>query len=136
MGLKHSINNKECKDTSCWCHVYTDTDPVVVGEGVQYDVNEDMRWSFNCMSFEDYKLFSDIDLGVADMVNHPAHYQLEVDGAQIEVTKLIETVLTKEEYIGFLKGNILKYHIRAKNKNGKEDVKKAHFYSKILDELI
>lgn len=71
-----------------------------------------------------------------DIVNHPKHYQLEVDGAQIEVTKLIELVTTKEEYIGYLKGNILKYHIRSHAKNGVEDIKKANFYSRILDRLI
>jgi len=71
-----------------------------------------------------------------DMVNHPKHYKLNIKGAHIEVTELIESVLSKEEYIGYLKGNILKYHIRAKTKNGLEDIKKANFYSKILDKLI
>lgn len=70
------------------------------------------------------------------MVNHPNHYQIVVNGKKIEVTELIEEVLTREEYIGFLKGNILKYHVRAHNKNGDEDIKKAHFYSVILDKIL
>lgn len=72
----------------------------------------------------------------ADMVNHPKHYQIEVGDAKIEVTELIEEVLTREEYIGFLKGNVLKYHIRAHSKNGEEDIKKANFYSVILDRIL
>ena len=73
---------------------------------------------------------------VSDMVNHPKHYQIDVKGKHIEVTELIETVLTREEDVGYLKGNILKYHIRAHAKGGVEDIKKANFYSRILDNLV
>ena len=71
-----------------------------------------------------------------DMVNHPKHYQIVVGDSNIEVTELIETALTIEEYIGYLKGNILKYHIRAHANNGREDIMKANFYSRILERLI
>jgi len=71
-----------------------------------------------------------------DMVNHPKHYQINVKGKKIEVTELIETVLTREEYIGYLRGNILKYHIRAHEKNGNEDILKSNFYSVILDRIL
>jgi hypothetical protein len=79
---------------------------------------------------------TNLSIMVEDMVNHPKHYKINIKGAHIEVTELIESVLSKEEYIGYLKGNILKYHIRARAKNGLEDIKKANFYSKILDKLI
>ena len=36
--------------------------------------------------------------------------------------------MTKEAYRGFLEGNILKYPLRYKRKNGLEDLKKAKTY--------
>ena len=41
-------------------------------------------------------------------------------------------LLTHEEYVGFLKGNIFKYTKRYQNKNGLEDLKKANEYQKEL----
>ena len=42
-------------------------------------------------------------------------------------------LLTKSEYVGFIKGNIFKYVTRYQNKNGVEDLQKAKTY---LEELI
>jgi len=42
---------------------------------------------------------------VTDMVNSPPHYGTGV----IECIDYIEDFLTKEEYIGYLRGNIAKY---------------------------
>lgn len=42
-------------------------------------------------------------------------------------------LLTHEEFIGFIKGNIIKYLIRYRQKNGKEDLQKAKTY---LEELM
>lgn len=62
-------------------------------------------------------------------VNHPSHYNSKGK----ETIKVLEDYLSKEEYAGFLKGNILKYIHRYENKNGVEDLNKAKWY---LDELI
>jgi hypothetical protein len=40
--------------------------------------------------------------------------------------------MTKEQFVGFLKGNIIKYLWRFEHKNGVEDLKKAHFYQNRL----
>lgn len=41
--------------------------------------------------------------------------------------------MTREEFIGFLRGNVIKYAARANEKGGVEDYKKARHY---LDKLI
>ena len=65
----------------------------------------------------------------ADVVNSPEHYNM----LDIEAINLIEMSMTKEEFLGYLKGNVLKYIIRYKHK-GKagEDLDKGKWY---LDRL-
>lgn len=41
-------------------------------------------------------------------------------------------LISYDEYIGFLKGNVIKYTIRAENKNGVEDIDKAIDYLNYL----
>ncbi len=41
-------------------------------------------------------------------------------------------LISKEEYKGFLKGNVIKYVVRAEYKNGVEDIDKAIDYLKHL----
>jgi hypothetical protein len=67
----------------------------------------------------------------ADMVNHPPHYAS--DG--IECIEAIQAQLTKEEYRGYLKGNVAKYLWREKHKGGTESLKKAQWYLARLVEL-
>ena len=64
-----------------------------------------------------------------DNVNHPSHY---TDGS-IECIEAIEAQLTREEYRGYLKGNIAKYVWRENHKGGVESLKKAQWY---LDRLV
>lgn len=64
-----------------------------------------------------------------DNVNHPAHY----GAGRIECIEYIEDFLSREEYIGYLRGNIAKYMHRWRYKNKVEDLKKARWY---LDRLI
>lgn len=64
----------------------------------------------------------------------PNHYKLNVKGIDCEVRDVMQAVMTEEEYDGFLYGNILKYILRAKRKNGKEDLKKAKQYIEWLIE--
>ena len=51
----------------------------------------------------------------------------------VECIEAIESMVGEEGYIGFLRGNILKYVWRYKQKNGVEDLHKAGVY---LDWLI
>jgi hypothetical protein len=65
-------------------------------------------------------------------VDHPAHY----GGAEnpFEVIKVLEAWLTPQEFHGFLRGNVLKYEARAKDKGGIEDYRKAAWYQQRLIE--
>lgn len=60
----------------------------------------------------------------SEAVNSPAHY----NAGKVECIDAIESMLTPEEFIGFLRGNILKYQWRYNHKNGAEDMKKAEWY--------
>ena len=65
----------------------------------------------------------------ADVVNSPEHYNM----LDIEAINLIEMSMTKEEFLGYLKGNVLKYIIRYKHKRKPgEDLDKGKWY---LDKL-
>ena len=66
---------------------------------------------------------------MTDMVEHPPHY----GQGTIECIDYIRDSLSREEYIGYLRGNIAKYNHRWRFKNGVEDLKKAKWYN---DELI
>ena len=43
--------------------------------------------------------------------------------------------LTREEFIGFLKGNVIKYSLRAGRKEGSDDAGKARHYMQKLSEV-
>lgn len=59
-------------------------------------------------------------------VVNPKHYRLE--GLGIEAIDVIRSVLGKEKFEGYCRGNVIKYILRADNKNGIEDLKKAQVY--------
>ena len=65
----------------------------------------------------------------ADMVNRPAHY----NNGNMECIDAIRGMLTHDEYIGYLRGNALKYNWRCRYK-GKpiEDLRKARWYEERL----
>lgn len=63
-----------------------------------------------------------------DMVNSPPHY----NKGGIECCDAIQAMLTPEEFRGFLKGQVVKYHWREKHKGGTEDIKKGEWYLKRL----
>ena len=59
-----------------------------------------------------------------DIVAKPSHY---ADKA-IEVIDYIKDTLTKEEYVGYCMGNVIKYVSRWRKKGGIEDLEKAKVY--------
>jgi hypothetical protein len=69
----------------------------------------------------------------ADMVNSPSHY---TDGG-IETIDYIRVKLSREEYIGYLRGNIFKYTSRLGKKDGiAQDAGKLAWYSRELTEFL
>ena len=60
---------------------------------------------------------------IEDIVNSPKHYNT---GEYFYVIDAIDSMLTSEEFMGYLRGNSLKkYRWRFRYKNGTEDLKKA-----------
>ena len=68
---------------------------------------------------------------MVDMVNRPPHYLI----GGIEAIDVIKSRLTKEEYIGYLKGCKLKYDLRYPFKdNPQQDLEKSDWYKhKLLE---
>lgn len=60
-------------------------------------------------------------------VDHPPHYGGDTE---YETIKVLEAWLTPEQFIGFLRGNALKYLSRAGKKSATiEDLQKAEWYN-------
>ena len=53
----------------------------------------------------------------------------------IQTWHVMEAVLTRDEFIGFLKGNVIKYSLRAGRKDGTDDAGKAVHYMMKLKEF-
>lgn len=58
----------------------------------------------------------------------PNHY----DNLKLDPLEIMYNNFSKEEYVGFLKGNILKYLLRYESKGGVEDLLKAKSYLNML----
>lgn len=59
-----------------------------------------------------------------DKIN-PSHYKK----GEFEVIDIIKASMTEEAFWGYLEGNIIKYTLRYKEKNGVEDLKKMQWYT-------
>lgn len=69
-----------------------------------------------------------------DEVNNPKHYKVFPDMEAIDV---IEMTLETKELIGYYKGNILKYRLRAGEKgDAVKDIAKANWYKDRLDSFV
>lgn len=68
---------------------------------------------------------------MAEIVNHPSHYQSDKGLEVIDVIDAFTEDLNGIE--AFCVGNVIKYITRYKKKNGLEDVRKAAWY---LNKLI
>ena len=53
----------------------------------------------------------------------------------IQPWAVMESVLNRQEFIGYLKGNIIKYSLRAGRKEGSDDAGKAEHYMEKLKEV-
>jgi hypothetical protein len=70
---------------------------------------------------------------VVDMVNHPPHYT----GGEIECIDYMADVLAEAEFIGYLRGQIIKYNHRLMAKgNSVEDVGKLIWYATKLRDIL
>lgn len=56
---------------------------------------------------------------------------------KIQPWEVMESILTREEFIGFLKGNVIKYSMRQGRKGDAEvDAEKARHYARKLREVL
>ena len=53
----------------------------------------------------------------------------------IQPWTVMEAILTREEFIGYLKGNVIKYAMRQGKKEGSHDAGKAFHYKHKLEEI-
>ena len=67
-----------------------------------------------------------------DLVNNPDHY----NQGEIECIDAIEAMLSKREFIGYLRGNSLKYRWRFPYKDGVQDLDKAMWYENRLHKIL
>jgi len=72
--------------------------------------------------------------------NGPRADDLQVSGNHykdmpVQPWELMEAVLTHEEFVGFLKGNAIKYALRAGRKEGSDDLGKCRHYMMKLAEV-
>lgn len=72
--------------------------------------------------------YAEIEKVRQDIINSPIHYA----DSTIECIDAMEAMMTPEQFIGYLRGNVFKYQWRYEKKNGIEDLKKAQWY---LDKL-
>ena len=72
--------------------------------------------------------YAEIEKVRQDSINSPNHYA----DSTIECIDAMEAMMTPEQFIGYLRGNVFKYQWRYEKKNGIEDLKKAQWY---LDKL-
>ena len=71
---------------------------------------------------------------MSDEINSPSHYMLFPDQEAID---MIRAGLSPEEFRGYLKGNVLKYRLRAGEKGPAEKcIAKANWYRRALQEVM
>lgn len=96
------------------------------------DVEIDGIWTVDIDDCDLYGELKSDTKKVDDNVNHPSHY---TDG-KIECIDAIESSMSKEAFMGYCKGNIIKYVWRYEHKGGAESLKKAKWYIDKLIEVI
>lgn len=89
------------------------------------EITDDMTSGEIDKALEEF-LRVDVEKKDSEEFKSPKHYQLE--GLNVESIEVIKSVLGKEGFKSFCKGNTMKYLIRAEKKNGLEDYKKAQTY--------
>jgi hypothetical protein len=87
------------------------------------------------------RVFGDMATKYEQQLNGTRADDLQVSGNHykempIQPWSVMESVLTRDEFVGFLKGNIIKYSMRAGRKEGSDDANKARHYQLKLQEIL
>ena len=123
---EEAINKfKEEYEDSLENHTLNKTIEVLILDGAKLDTK-----SNELIEEREKEIKEKLESEETNKVDHPRHY----NQGKIETIEIIKSSMNKEQYKGFLKGNILKYICRSEFKeNELEDLQKAQWY---LNELI
>lgn len=99
---------------------------------VMYDVQ--FRGSDEVITVDEHRVIPiDEDEDTQEDTMHDKHYR----DAVVEPILVMQALFSHDEFIGFLKGNILKYRLRAGHKGGEKEMKadldKIHVYEEWLE---
>ena len=106
------------KEENCACYKIKGDD------GYTVNIYKENSYIYDYEVFEKYPL--------SDNVTNPSHYT----NGNIETIDYLKDTLSKEQYEGFCRGNVLKYISRYPHKNGVEDLNKAKTYLEWLIESV
>lgn len=128
-GVVIEVDDIECDYpiTVKWAKgsLYADTHSLFTLEGHYYSQRSDAE--------KDITLLEGEDKTETDAIN-PAHYRVEGIPEAIEI---MQGLMTKEQFEGFLWGNILKYAYRYGRKGDKKETAgKIAWYAKKLEEVV
>lgn len=121
-------DKKNCSGTLDFEWIIDPTKVSVTVENHTYNVVDYTKESECTNRFE----LREKDKASEDSVNHPNHYEMV---GPFEVFDIIVESLGVEWARHFCQGNIIKYQTRYREKNGEEDLKKRHWYSK-MDQML
>ncbi|MBL0992189.1 MAG: DUF3310 domain-containing protein [Escherichia coli] len=93
--------------------------------------NEGTSWYDYEINESKHKFKLKEETETTDLIDNQSHYKNQ----GIEPIELMRANFSNEEFAGFLQGNVLKYMLRYKDKNGVEDLKKAKTYLTWLIEV-
>lgn len=114
--------------TKSYCHWWTEGKeyPVTSNAFARLAINDDRNTLWYEYELKDLPLKFKLkeDPQSSDLIENQSHYKNQ----GIEPIDLMRENFSKEEFTGFLQGNVLKYMLRYKDKNGVEDLKKAKTY--------
>ncbi len=117
---------------TCTANICSVIDDCVINSLAKLDSSQDLKLSIQILDDQpEAQVIDPPILNSGDMVNNPSHYTT----GGIECIDAMQAMLSRDEFIGYLRGNVFKYQWRYQHKNGIEDLKKAQWYANRLIEL-
>jgi hypothetical protein len=90
-----------------------------------------LKWEDVLFSSDEIGICEEVLVGSFDPVEKPSHYA----SGDIECIDAMRAQMSKEEFEGHMKGNVIKYMWRWRDKGGVESLKKARWYlNKLIEE--
>lgn len=126
-NLIYPVNKEKYDIEKCQTNLIDELTDVLTCVFLLFDDAEDA-----VNSFVNYGAVNERLDEITDPVNHPNHYEMV---GPFESFDIIVESLGIDGARQFCQGNIIKYQTRYKDKNGEEDLKKRHWYSR-MDQML